>query len=219
MASSAFSPVIFINWGAGWACQKKFRRTGMSHKITHMAIFASGAGSNAHQIIRHFAGSPSVKINLIVCNKPGAGILQVAEKEGIKTLLIEKETFFRGDSYIPELQAASVDLIILAGFLWKIPAALVKAFPRKIVNIHPALLPDYGGKGMYGRFVHQAVIDNREKESGITIHFVDELYDHGQIIFQARCPVLPDDTADTLAARVQVLEHRHFPLVLDELTR
>ncbi|MBN8686481.1 MAG: phosphoribosylglycinamide formyltransferase [Chitinophagales bacterium] len=191
----------------------------MSHKITHIAIFASGAGSNAQKIIAHFAGSHSVKISLIVCNKPGAGILQIAEKEGIPALLIEKDVFFRGSSYIPELQAASIDLIVLAGFLWKIPPALVKAFPRKIVNIHPALLPAYGGKGMYGRFVHQAVVDNKEKESGITIHYVDELYDHGQIIFQARCPVLPYDTAETLAARVLQLEHRHFPLVVDELTR
>lgn len=191
----------------------------MSHKITHIAIFASGAGSNAQKIIAHFAGSHSVKISLIVCNKPGAGILQIAEKEGIPALLIEKDVFSRGSSYIPELQAASIDLIVLAGFLWKIPPALVKAFPRKIVNIHPALLPAYGGKGMYGRFVHQAVVDNKEKESGITIHYVDELYDHGQIIFQARCPVLPDDTAETLAARVLQLEHRHFPLVVDELTR
>lgn len=191
----------------------------LSHKITHIAIFASGAGSNAQKIIAHFAGSRSVKISLIVCNKPGAGILQIAEKEGIPALLIEKDAFFRGSSLIPELQAASIDLIVLAGFLWKIPPALIKAFPRKIVNIHPALLPAYGGKGMYGRFVHQAVVDNKEKESGITIHYVDELYDHGQIIFQARCPVLPDDTAETLAARVLQLEHRHFPLVVDELTR
>lgn len=185
--------------------------------MTHIAIFASGAGSNAHQIIRHFAQSKKARISLIVCNKPGAGILQIAEKEDIPTLLIEKEPFFQGDAYVPELQKKGIDLIILAGFLWKIPPVLIRAYPDRIVNIHPALLPKYGGKGMYGRHVHQAVIENKEAESGISIHYVDELYDHGSVIFQASCPVLPGDTPETLAKRVQGLEHAHFPKVIEGL--
>lgn len=189
----------------------------MSKPLIHIAIYASGAGSNAHQIIRHFAGSKKATISLIVCNKPGAGILQIADNEGIPTLLIEKEPFFEGDAYIPELQAKGIDLIVLAGFLWKIPPALIRAYPDRIVNIHPALLPHYGGKGMYGHHVHEAVIRNEEKESGITIHYVDELYDHGSIIFQARCPVLPGDTPDSLAKRVQLLEHAHFPAVIESI--
>ena len=189
----------------------------MSEKLTHIAIFASGAGSNAHQIIRHFTGSAKAKISLVVCNKPGAGILQIAEKEHIPTLLIEKELFFQGDAYVPELQKKGIDLIILAGFLWKIPPALIRAYPDRIVNIHPALLPKYGGKGMYGRHVHQAVIENKEAVSGISIHFVDELYDHGAVIFQASCPVLEGDTPESLAKRVQELEHDHFPKVIEGL--
>jgi phosphoribosylglycinamide formyltransferase-1 len=189
----------------------------MQPDSVHIAIFASGGGSNAAKIIDHFKGHTRIQISLVVCNKAGAGVLQIAEKEGIKTLLIDKERFFQGDAYTTELQEAGIGLVVLAGFLWKIPATLIKAFPGKIINIHPALLPAYGGKGMYGRFVHQAVVDNEEPESGITIHYVDELYDHGQIIFQARCPVLPDDTADTLAARVLQLEHNHFPIVIEEL--
>lgn len=189
----------------------------MNKSLIHIAIYASGAGSNAHQIIRHFAHSKKATISLVVCNKPEAGILQIADNEGIPTLLIEKEPFFKGDAYIPQLQAKGIDLIVLAGFLWKIPPALIKAYPNRIVNIHPALLPHYGGKGMYGRHVHEAVIRNGEKESGITIHYVDELYDHGSIIFQATCPVLPGDSPESLAKRVQLLEHAHFPAVIESI--
>lgn len=189
----------------------------MSKSLIHIAIYASGAGSNAQQIIRHFAGSKKATISLVVCNKPGAGILQIADNEVIPTLLIEKEPFFQGDAYIPELKEKGIDLIVLAGFLWKIPPALIKAYPDRIVNIHPALLPQYGGKGMYGHHVHEAVIRNGEQESGITIHYVDELYDHGSIIFQATCPVLPGDSAESLAKRVQLLEHAHFPAVIESI--
>lgn len=189
----------------------------MSKPISHIAIFASGAGSNALQIIRHFAHSDKAMISLIVCNKPGAGILQIADKEHIPTLLLDKEPFFQGDAYVPELKKKGIDLIVLAGFLWKIPTALIRAYPDRIINIHPALLPNYGGKGMYGRHVHQAVIDHKEKESGISIHFVDEHYDHGSVIFQTSCPVMPDDTPETLAKRVQALEHAHFPKVIEGL--
>ncbi|MDP4263211.1 MAG: formyltransferase family protein, partial [Bacteroidota bacterium] len=168
---------------------------------THIAIFASGAGSNAQKIIDHFASSPAflpaekgegpkIIVSLIVCNNPAAGVLKIAADEKIPALLIEKEKFFRGNAYLDELREAHIDFIVLAGFLWKIPSLLIKAYPRRIINIHPALLPKYGGKGMYGDIVHATVIARGEKESGITIHYVDEQYDHGDIIFQAKCPVL-----------------------------
>ena len=157
------------------------------------------------------------KIALIVCNKPGAGVLNIAATHNIPSLLIEKECFFNGDNYLPYLQKHHIDFIVLAGFLWKIPEALIKAFPKKIINIHPALLPKYGGKGMFGHHVHNAVINNREKESGISIHYVDELYDHGEIIFQATCAVEENDTADMLAQKIHILEHRHYPKVIEGL--
>ena len=185
--------------------------------MKQIAIFASGAGSNARKIIEHFHNHAKVRVSLIVCNKPHAGVLLIAEEHHIPTLLLDKEQFFRGNAYVDELQAIGIDFIVLAGFLWKVPAALIQAYPQQIVNIHPALLPKYGGKGMYGHFVHEAVIENKETESGISIHLVDELYDHGKVVFQATCKVQPDDTPDTLAARIHELEHRHYATVIEEL--
>ena len=190
-------------------------------RMKQIAIFSSGAGSNAKKIIDHLLSKEKSNstplVSLIVCNKPEAGVLKIAAENKIPVLLIEKEKFFRGNAYIDELKAANIDFIVLAGFLWKIPDALIKAFRGKMINIHPALLPKYGGKGMYGSFVHEAVIANKEKESGITIHYVDEVYDHGQIILQATCLVSEDDTPETLAKKVQVLEHRHFPAAVSLL--
>ena len=189
--------------------------------MKQIAIFSSGAGSNAKKIIDHLLSkeksNSTPAVSLIVCNKPEAGVLKIAAENNIPFLLIEKEKFFRGNAYIDELKAANIHFIVLAGFLWKIPDALIKAFRGKMINIHPALLPKYGGKGMYGNFVHEAVITNKEKESGITIHYVDEVYDHGQIILQATCLVSEDDTPETLAKKVQVLEHRHFPAAVSLL--
>jgi phosphoribosylglycinamide formyltransferase 1 len=182
-----------------------------------IAVFASGTGSNTARIIDRFRHHPYIRVALIVCNKPGAGVLDIAAREGIPALLIEKEPFFRGDAYVPLLREKKIDFIVLAGFLWKIPQALIQAFPGKIINIHPALLPKFGGKGMYGRFVHEAVIAAAERETGITIHYVDEQYDHGQPIFQARVIVEKDDTPDTLAQKVHFLEHEHFPRVIEEV--
>ena len=183
-------------------------------KIERLAIFASGTGSNAEKIITYFAQNPVIIISLIVCNRPDAGVLEIARKYGIETLLLEKEKFFRGNAYTQELRNKQIDLIVLAGFLWKIPARLIDAFRGNILNIHPSLLPKYGGKGMYGHFVHEAVIEAGEKETGITIHLVDEHYDHGRHLFQAVCPVLQGDTPETLAARVLRLEHENFPRVI-----
>lgn len=187
--------------------------------IKHLTIFASGAGSNARQIINYFKNSNLAKIELIVCNKPGAGVINIAEKENIPVLMIEKERFFRGDSYLPEFQKAKTDLIVLAGFLWKIPQILIDAYPRRIINIHPALLPKYGGKGMYGQYVHEAILNAGEVESGITIHYVDEHYDNGDIIFQTACPVLDGDTPGDLAQRIHKLEHLHYPVVIEEVLK
>lgn|SRR5574343_251314 len=180
-----------------------------------IALFASGAGSNAQKIMEHLNGHDRIRVGLVVCNKPGAGVIGLAEKAGVPVLMIEKEAFFRGDHYLPELNKHGISFIVLAGFLWKIPAALIQAYPQRIINIHPALLPKYGGKGMYGSHVHEAVIAHQETESGITIHYVDEHYDHGATIFQARCAVTPQDTADTLAQKIHALEHAHFPKVVE----
>ncbi len=154
---------------------------------------------------------------MVASNKTDAGVLNIAMAEHIPGLIIEKEKFFRGNAYADELKEAHIEFIILAGFLWKIPPALIQSFPKRIINIHPALLPEYGGKGMYGQKVHEAVIAAGEKESGISIHYVDELYDHGQLIFQATCPVLESDTAETLAHRIHQLEHKHYPTIIEEL--
>lgn len=182
-----------------------------------IAVFASGTGSNTQKIIDYFRDRPHAQISLVVCNKQGAGVLQIAQTEGIPTLLIERERFLKGDGYVPVLHEHGISFLVLAGFLWKIPQTLIDAYPRRIVNLHPALLPLYGGKGMYGSFVHEAVIGARDKESGITIHYVDEHYDHGDIIFQARCPIEPSDTPQSLAQKIHELEYEHYPRVIDEV--
>ena len=173
----------------------------------NIAIFASGAGSNAKKIIEHFCNSKTISVALILCNRHGAGVFKIAAENHIPAILIEKEKLFRGDGYTQELEKARITFIVLAGFLWKVPNTLIQAYPGKIVNIHPALLPKYGGKGMFGNHVHDAVIAAGESESGITIHFVDEFYDHGKHIFQAKCPVLAGDTPEKLAQRIHELEH------------
>lgn len=183
----------------------------------NIAIFASGAGSNALRLMEHFSIHARIKIALLVSNKPGAGALHHASNHGVSTLIIEKERFLQGDAYLPELASAGIDFIVLAGFLWKIPPALIKAYPQRIVNLHPALLPKYGGKGMYGKHVHEAVIAAGDIETGITIHFVDEQYDHGATIFQAMCPVEKDDTPEMLAARIHELEHKYLPGVVEDV--
>ena len=192
----------------------------------HVAVFASGAGSNAQKIIEYFENQQVIKISLIVCNVPTAGVMQIAKEKGIPTLLINKAEF-NMTGYVESLRNADIHFIVLAGFLWKVPEVLVKAFQpgmqidgtlvngtknvaRGIINIHPALLPKYGGKGMYGSNVHEAVIAAGEKESGISIHWVDEQYDKGDIIFQAKCNVTQEDTAESLAKKIHALEHAHF---------
>jgi formyltetrahydrofolate-dependent phosphoribosylglycinamide formyltransferase len=183
----------------------------------HIAIFASGAGSNARKIIEYFENKGlRIKVSLIVCNVPGAGVLDIAEEKGIPSLMINKSDF-AANGYVESLKNAGIDFIVLAGFLWKVPEVLVRAYPKAIINIHPALLPKYGGKGMYGARVHEAVIAAGEKESGITIHWVNEHYDEGAIIFQAKCSIDANDTADTLANKIHALEHAHFAPTIEKL--
>lgn len=185
-------------------------------EIVPVAIFASGAGSNAKKIIEFFKDHAHIKISLVVCNKPEAGVFQIAREAGIETLMIEKKAFENSDQYIQQLKEKNIQWIILAGFLWKVPASFIKEWNGKIINIHPALLPLYGGKGMYGQKVHEAVIAAGDKESGISIHYVDEIYDHGKIIFQASCSVTADDTHETLAQKIHTLEHQHFATVIEQ---
>ncbi len=201
----------------------------------HIAIFASGAGSNARKIIEHFekrglsssqvntasglakakSTAAPIKVSLIVCNVPGAGVLEIAKEKGIPTLMINKADF-ASTGYVESLHNSEIQFIVLAGFLWKVPEVLVRAYPKAIINIHPALLPKYGGKGMYGARVHEAVIAAGEKESGITIHWVNEHYDEGAIIFQAKCSINANDTADTLANKIHALEHAHFAPTIEK---
>jgi phosphoribosylglycinamide formyltransferase-1 len=191
---------------------------GSSHAFRYrIAVLASGTGSNAQKIIDYFRHSPLARVVLVGCNKPGAGVFGIAAQEQIVSFLMERERFFHGDGYVPVFGEAGTDLVVLAGFLWKVPQTLLDAYPRKIINIHPALLPRYGGKGMYGAHVHEAVQASGDPETGITIHYVDDQYDHGDVIFQARCAVAANDNAQAIAKSVQQLEHYHYPRVIAEV--
>ena len=181
-----------------------------------IAIFASGSGSNAENIIQYFAQKPQFCVKSVFCNVPDAYVLERAKKYRIPSFVFNREEFRNPDKVFRQLQEQEIDFIVLAGFLWLMPSFITAAWPNKIVNIHPALLPAYGGKGMYGHHVHEAVIAAGEKESGITIHYVNDHYDQGAIIFQAKCPVLPTDTPDDLAARVHELEYQYFPQIIAE---
>ena len=181
-----------------------------------IAIFASGSGSTAENIIQYFAQKPQFCVKSVFCNVPDAYVLERAKKYRIPSFVFNREEFRNPDKVFRQLQEQEIDFIVLAGFLWLMPSFITAAWPNKIVNIHPALLPAYGGKGMYGHHVHEAVIAAGEKESGITIHYVNDHYDQGAIIFQAKCPVLPTDTPDDLAARVHELEYRYFPQIIAE---
>lgn len=187
--------------------------------MVNIAIFASGAGSNAQVLINYFRNVEEVQVALIVSNKADAGVLQIARSEGIPELLINRGYFYDSEDILSVLSDKNIHLIVLAGFLWLIPPYLVRAFPRKMLNIHPALLPKYGGKGMYGMRVHEAVKVAGETESGISIHFVNEAYDEGDVLFQATCAIAPEDGPLDIARKVQALEHRHYPEVVAALVQ
>lgn len=182
-----------------------------------IAILASGSGTNAERIIRYFSTHPSIGVDMVLSNRSDAYVIRRAEALQIPTRVFTRQELADPDGIASLLKSRKISLVVLAGFLWLVPPALLDAFPQKIINIHPALLPDYGGKKMYGSRVHQAVIDAGETESGITIHQVDAQYDRGKILFQARCPVVPNDTADILAQRIHQLEYQHFPKVIEQL--
>jgi phosphoribosylglycinamide formyltransferase-1 len=185
--------------------------------MTNIAIFASGSGSNAQKIIEYFQSSDKIKVSLLLSNNKNAFALQRAEKLGVQTKVFDRKQFYESDEVVNELLDHDIHWVILAGFLWLIPFRLITTFPDRIINIHPALLPNYGGKGMYGMNVHKAVVDAKEKETGISIHLVNEKYDEGTIIFQAKCLIDEGDTPEMVAEKVHALEHRHFPQVIEEV--
>ena len=182
-----------------------------------LAVFASGSGSNAQRLAEYFAGSGIAEVSVIYCNNPDAFVLERARLLGIPAVLIKRDSFYNDIIVLDDLKSREIDWVILAGFLWLVPDYILKAFPKRIINIHPALLPAYGGKGMYGMKVHQAVIAARESESGITIHYVNEKYDEGDIAFQAKCTIEKEDTPEMLAAKIHELEFEHFPRLIEKL--
>lgn len=180
--------------------------------MTKIAIFASGSGTNAQNIIKTIGDK--VQVTCVYCNNPSAGVINRANDLGVEVFIFSREQLYSTGEVLRHLQLSGAEYVILAGFLWLIPSELILNFPDRIINIHPALLPKYGGKGMYGDKVHKSVIDNKEKESGITIHLVNEKYDEGRHIFQAKCLIDPTDTAESLAKKIHQLEYEHFPLAI-----
>ena len=182
---------------------------------TNIAIFASGEGSNAQNIIEYFKDSDKIKVALVVSNKKDANVLKKADSADIPTLVINREDFYSTDNTIEYLKQIGIEWVILAGFLWMVPDNLIKQYPNHIINIHPSLLPKFGGKGMYGMNVHKAVIEAKEQESGITIHHVNEKYDDGEIIAQYKCVINKGDTPETLSEKIRALEHQYYPKVIE----
>jgi len=182
--------------------------------MINIAIFASGSGSNAENIIRYFDAHPLIRVDSVWSNKKDAFVLERTTRLGVESHYFSRADLTESNNLLTELKRRKIDLIVLAGFLWLVPHSLIESF--NIVNIHPALLPAYGGKGMFGNHVHRAVIAAKERISGITIHLIDEEYDKGEVLLQAKCPVLPEDTPDTLAARIHQLEYENFPIAIDK---
>lgn len=184
-----------------------------------IAIFASGSGSNAQKIMEHFKYSDGAEVALVLSNNPEAFVLQRADNFEIPTHVFDRHDFYESNEVVDLLKRLDIDLVVLAGFLWLVPDNLLKAFPNKIINIHPALLPKFGGKGMYGDRVHKAVIEAGEEEHGITIHFVNENFDEGEVIYQAKFRVEPGDTLEVIKFNGQQLEHLHYPKVIENLLK
>ncbi|MCP4311061.1 MAG: phosphoribosylglycinamide formyltransferase [Bacteroidetes bacterium] len=182
-----------------------------------IAILASGSGTNAENLIHFFRASLAGRVEIVLTNKSGAGVIARSESLNVETVVFNREQFYEKDEVIELLKEREIDLVVLAGFLWLVPSGLIRAFEGRIINIHPALLPNYGGKGMYGNHVHQAVIDSGDTRSGITIHYVNQEYDAGSIIFQAMCEVREGDTPEELATRIHELEYEHYPRVIEQM--
>jgi phosphoribosylglycinamide formyltransferase-1 len=185
--------------------------------MKRIVIFASGSGSNAENLIRFFENTPDISVVQVLTNNPKAKVLDRCKKLKVSAFSFNRIAFTATEDVLNILKASKPDLIVLAGFLWKIPENILKAFPNKIINIHPALLPKYGGKGMYGIHVHRAVVENKETKTGISIHYVNENYDEGALIFQAECEVFPTDSPEEVAAKIHELEMEHFPKVVEQL--
>jgi len=185
--------------------------------MRNIAIMASGSGTNAENIIKYFSNGNTAKVSLVLSNNRQAMVLKRAEEHDVRTVFFERKEFYVTGKVLRYLILYKIDLVVLAGFLWLVPGNIVEQFSRRIINIHPALLPDYGGKGMYGEAVHKAVIDNHDTESGITIHYVDKYYDKGDVIFQTRCKVDPSDTPELLAEKVHALEYQYYPLIIEDV--
>ena len=181
-----------------------------------IAILASGNGTNAQRISEYFANTEQIKVECIIYNKKDAYVAERAKKLGVPAQYFNRKDFYENGNVLRYMQNLNIDWVILAGFLWLVPTDILQAYPNRIINIHPALLPNYGGKGMYGHHVHEAVIANHEKESGITIHIVDQHYDKGTTLFQAKCQLTDKDTPDTLAEKIHLLEQEHFPVVIEK---
>jgi phosphoribosylglycinamide formyltransferase-1 len=196
--------------------KSKTRISTVMNNPTRLAILGSGNGTNAQQISEYFAGRTDVQVACIIYNKRDAFIAERARNLGIEARYFGRADFYSNGTVLSYLKEKNIDWVILAGFLWLVPEDILQAYPNHIINIHPALLPKYGGKGMYGHHVHEAVVAAHEKESGITIHIVDHNYDRGTTLFQARCAVAPDETPDSLAAKIHLLEKEYFPKVIDE---
>ena len=189
----------------------------MSATKKRIAIFASGSGTNADRIMAHFKDHPACRVELILTNKAQAGVLQFAATHQVPSHVFNRQDFYQGRTVLDLLRKHQIDWIVLAGFLWLIPEYLIQEWPKRIINIHPALLPDFGGKGMFGMYVHQAVSDSGRQQTGITIHYVNKAYDEGAIIFQASCTIQPHEAATEIASRIRKLEHRYFPQVIESL--
>ena len=187
----------------------------MSAEKIQLAIFASGGGSNARAIMEYFKDHPSVSVGLVVSNRRAAGVLDIAAAYGVPSVVVSKSSFYSEESLLETLDTYKISFIALAGFLLLVPPYIIARFPKRILNIHPALLPKFGGKGMYGHFVHEAVKAANESETGLTIHYATEAYDEGAAVFQARCAVSPEDTPESIAQKVLKLEHWHYPRVLE----
>ena len=187
--------------------------------MKRIVIFASGSGSNAENLIKFFHNSNTASVTQVLTNNPHAKVLERCKNLNVSALSFNRIAFSKSEDVLNILKAAQPDLIILAGFLWKFPELILKEFKNKVINIHPALLPKYGGKGMYGMNVHQAVVENKEAETGITIHYVNENYDEGAVIFQSKCEVSPLDSAADVASKIHLLEMEHFPLIVNKLLK
>lgn len=185
--------------------------------MKRIVIFASGSGTNAENLINFFKNKKEASVVLVLTNNPQAKVLERAKRLGVSALSFNKIALTETQDVLNILIASKPDIIVLAGFLWKFPEKILNAFSNKVINIHPALLPKYGGKGMYGKFVHEAVVKNKERETGITIHYVNENYDEGKVIFQVKCKVDPEDSTDDVASKIHELEMEHFPKVVESL--